>query len=1039
MKSKKKSVLLDLAIVVTLGSIVGLCSWSSASGAEWQQMSSPTDHALFDVWGSAADNVFAISYADGTGNGPGGLVLHYDGASWNVNSALDKFLTGIWGSSATDIWAVGHYGVLLHSSDGITWEQRPEISSGNHFWDVWGTAPDNVWAVGESIAYTGPGQNRGIIWHWDGLQWSFAGAYAGDGETQFNGVGGRGANEVYTVGSSGYGFVFDGTSWNRLDNWYEQALEVWGTDTDLFVASMRRWGHFDGSQWEWGPDYGFGNNLTGISGTSAQNVYMVGVGGRIIHFDGSEWSEMDSGTTNLLHGVWVSETGTVFAVGLNGTILRLVELVEPPVCWEERAKLLASDGDPDDRLGVSVGISGDTIIVGAYHDDHSGLSDCGAAYLFDLTTGLQLSKLMASDASSGDYFGYGAVISESVAIVGAYGDDSRAGSAYMFDVSDPYNPVQIHKLIASDPAAIDDFGSSGMAISGSIGLIGANADDDGGLDSSGSVYVFDLTSGVEITKMTASDASAYASFGFSCAMSGTTAIIGAVGNTASDTGAAYLFDMGDPYHPAEVAKIANPDAQGGSQFGHSVSVFGNAAVVGANYHDEGGLVDSGAAYLFDITDIYNPVLVCKLTPAEPEADSGFGYGLAMNADTVAVSAVVGDSPGLVNCGVVYLFDATTGEQIGRLTASDGADYDQFGYSVAISENTIIVGANQDDAPASDSGSAYVFENTCNEQRVVVDAGENIQILSEEQALTVICGTASDPDGDSLEHRWVEGEVVLLDWTAVPETGLCCLDLATLAELSVGDHLLTLEVREGGEGGLTASDDMVLTVNNSPPEAQPGPAKQTVQVGVDPIVVIADVADFDGDILDYVWLKNGEILGSGIIATTPGGDPVAIPDLVIPPGDARFPVQEEPHVIVLEVSDGVNAPVSPSVLVTVIDTQAPTLSPLPSATILWPPNHELQPVTIAANAFDNGGGAITLAVTVVSSEPPDTDGDGNTIPDYYIDSIDDATGIIELRLRSERSGTGDGRTYTITITATDESGNFSEAVVSIRAPHDKRKK
>jgi hypothetical protein len=97
------------------------------------------------------------------------------------------------------------------------------------------------------------------------------------------------------------------------------------------------------------------------------------------------------------------------------------------------------------------------------------------------------------------------------------------------------------------------------------------------------------------------------------------------------------------------------------------------------------------------------------------------------------------------------------------------------------------------------------------------------------------------------------------------------------------------------------------------------------------------------------------------------------------------------------------------------------------------------VTIAANAFDNGGGAITLSVTVVSSESADTDGDGNTIPDYYIDSIDNETGIIELRLRSERSGKGDGRTYTITVKATDDSGNSSEAVVTIRAPHDKRKK
>ncbi len=81
----------------------------------------------------------------------------------------------------------------------------------------------------------------------------------------------------------------------------------------------------------------------------------------------------------------------------------------------------------------------------------------------------------------------------------------------------------------------------------------------------------------------------------------------------------------------------------------------------------------------------------------------------------------------------------------------------------------------------------------------------------------------------------------------------------------------------------------------------------------------------------------------------------------------------------------------------------------------------------------------MSVDVQSSEPPDTDGDGNTIPDYYIDLVDDPSGVIELRLRAERSGKGDGRTYTILITAEDESGNVSVAKVQIIAPHDRRKK
>ncbi len=328
------------------------------------------------------------------------------------------------------------------------------------------------------------------------------------------------------------------------------------------------------------------------------------------------------------------------------------------------------------------------------------------------------------------------------------------------------------------------------------------------------------------------------------------------------------------------------------------------------------------------------------------------------------------------------------------------------------------------------------------QPPVADAGENIQIPSADQAYTVIQGTGSDPDEDPLQYCWLEGEQLLLDWTDVGPNGEAYLDFATLPYLAIGNHTLTLEVSDGKLTSpfcepVSISDEMILTIQNSPPEVQPAPSTQTVECFVDDIVVIADGSDFDGDTLSYKWLKDGVVLDSGNVVTVQGGDAVPIPDLSISAGDARFALGV--HQIELEVTDGINDPVSASVSVEVIDTTAPSLSPIPSLTILWPPNHNLQPVTIAANAFDKGGGVIHLDVTVQCSEPPDADGDGNTIPDYYIDSVDNETGLIELQLRAERSGKGDSRTYTISVTATDESKNQSVAVVEIFAPHDRRKK
>ena len=88
----------------------------------------------------------------------------------------------------------------------------------------------------------------------------------------------------------------------------------------------------------------------------------------------------------------------------------------------ELAKLTASDGAADDQFGLSVGLSGNTAIVGAHMDDDNGVNS-GSAYLFDVTSGSQLAKLTPSDGATYDTFGISVALSGNLAIVGAYGDD----------------------------------------------------------------------------------------------------------------------------------------------------------------------------------------------------------------------------------------------------------------------------------------------------------------------------------------------------------------------------------------------------------------------------------------------------------------------------------------------------------------------------------------------------------------------------------------------------------------------------------------
>jgi hypothetical protein len=97
------------------------------------------------------------------------------------------------------------------------------------------------------------------------------------------------------------------------------------------------------------------------------------------------------------------------------------------------------------------------------------------------------------------------------------------------------------------------------------------------------------------------------------------------------------------------------------------------------------------------------------------------------------------------------------------------------------------------------------------------------------------------------------------------------------------------------------------------------------------------------------------------------------------------------------------------------------------------------IIIRANATDNTGGPVRLEAVVTSNEPQNGLGDGDTSPDWTEPVIDQVNGIITLQLRAERSGTGSGRIYTITITGTDTSGNTSQAKVEIIVPHDKGKK
>ena len=378
----------------------------------------------------------------------------------------------------------------------------------------------------------------------------------------------------------------------------------------------------------------------------------------------------------------------------------LLTSVASPIAGQcQLAKLLPEDGEAFDEFSQSVAISGDIAIVGSQFDDDNGLNS-GSAYLFDVSTGEQITKLLPQDGATLDEFGSSVAIDGDTAIVGArFNDDNGdgSGSAYLFDVE---SGQQIAKLLPLDGADSDFFGRS-VAISGDIAVVGAIYDDDNG-SRSGSAYLFDVDSGKQIAKLLPQDGASSDYFGHSVAISGHTVIVGAYrdDDNGLTSGSAYLFDVESGQ---QIAKLLPHDGAAGDQFGRSVSVSGNTAIVGATRDEDNG-GNSGSAYLFDVGSGQQ---IAKLLPQDGASSDFFGDSVAMSSDTAIVSAS-GDDDNGGSSGSAYLFDIESGKQIAKLVAQDGTILDSFGTSVAMSGDTAVVGAHGDDDNGIGSGSAYVF-------------------------------------------------------------------------------------------------------------------------------------------------------------------------------------------------------------------------------------------------------------------------------------------------------------------------------------------
>jgi len=380
--------------------------------------------------------------------------------------------------------------------------------------------------------------------------------------------------------------------------------------------------------------------------------------------------------------------------------------------WTEKFNLLASDASTGDYFGGSVSLDGNTAVIGARYDDDQG-ANSGSAYVFTNTgsTWTQQAKLIASDGAAEDHFGWSVSLSGDTALIGARYDDDKgvnAGSVYVFTRSGT-TWTQQTKLVASDGAAEDQFGCS-VSMNDNTALIGAAWDDDQGA-SSGSAYVFTRsgTSWTQQAKLLATDGASEDRFGWSVSIDGNTGLIGAAwdDDKGNDAGSAYVFTRSGTSWTQQ-AKLLATDGAAGDSFGISVSFAGDTGLIGAAWDDDKGN-DAGSAYVFTRSGT-SWTQQAKLLATDGAAGDSFGVSVSFNDKTTLIGAYNDDDKGN-DAGSAYVFTRsdTTWTQQAKLLATDGAAEDYFGMSVSLSADTALIGAPQ--AGNNGVGSTYVFIRT----------------------------------------------------------------------------------------------------------------------------------------------------------------------------------------------------------------------------------------------------------------------------------------------------------------------------------------
>ena len=337
--------------------------------------------------------------------------------------------------------------------------------------------------------------------------------------------------------------------------------------------------------------------------------------------------------------------------------------------WSQQARLTAADGAAGDLFGTTVAISGDTIVVGAPYDDHLGLpdpypytgADLGSVYVFMRSAGVwsQEARLTPIDVFDATLFGMSVAISGNTVVVGIpFANEPSAtyievGSANIFTRSaGVWSPDA--RLTPGDLNSFSQFGTS-VAISEDAVVVGAPHHDGAGgpFADTGSAYVFTSSAGVwsQQVRLNASDAGPAHRFGQSVGISGNTVVVGApLHEDYQDPGRAYVFTLNEGVWSPQT--LTASDGAAVDTFGNTVAIDGDSIVVGALLHDVDGNLDQGSAYVFARNaGVWSQQAI---TASDGDASDTFGSSVAIEGNTLVVGAQ-GHDLGAADQGSAYVY------------------------------------------------------------------------------------------------------------------------------------------------------------------------------------------------------------------------------------------------------------------------------------------------------------------------------------------------------------------------------------------------